>query len=129
MYIARYLKAFALTGRQICVRNNPGRCPGLGASALSGRVGLTCETSVATITLRPDVYDKAAIFARKDKLNIEDWVNKILQKIVDDISEKEDIKAPAESKMFSWEELGGMFASDKSDKELRDEYLEEKYGI
>ena len=37
-------KAFALTGRQICVRNNPGRCPGLGASALSGRVKLTCET-------------------------------------------------------------------------------------
>lgn len=84
---------------------------------------------MATITLRPDVYDKAAILARKDKLNIEDWLNKILQKIVDDISEKEDIKAPAESKMFSWEELGGMFASDKSDKELRDEYLEEKYGI
>ena len=32
-------KAFALTGRQGCVRNYPGRCPGLGASALSGRVG------------------------------------------------------------------------------------------
>ena len=48
---------------------------------------------MATITLRPDVYDKAAIFARKDKLNIEDWVNKILQKIVVDISEKEDMKA------------------------------------
>ena len=60
---------------------------------------------MATITLRPDVYDKAAIFARKDKLNIEDWVNKILQKIVVDISEKEDMKAPAESKMFSWEEI------------------------
>ena len=30
-------KAFALTGRQVCVHNNPGRCPGLGASALSGR--------------------------------------------------------------------------------------------
>ena len=39
-------KAFALTGRQGCVRNYPGRCPGLGASALSGRVVLTCETSV-----------------------------------------------------------------------------------
>ena len=38
-------EAFALTGRQGCVHNNPGRCPGLGASALSGRVGLTCETS------------------------------------------------------------------------------------
>ena len=34
----QYLKAFALTGRQGCVHNNPGRCPGLGASALSGRV-------------------------------------------------------------------------------------------
>ena len=37
--IARYLKAFALTGRQVCDHNYPGRCPGLGASALSGRVG------------------------------------------------------------------------------------------
>ena len=31
-------KAFALTGRQGFAHNNPGRCPGLGASALSGRV-------------------------------------------------------------------------------------------
>ena len=37
-------KAFALTGRQICVQNNPGRCPGLGATALLGRVELTCES-------------------------------------------------------------------------------------
>ena len=34
-----FFKAFALTGRQVCVRNNPGRCPGLGATALSGRIG------------------------------------------------------------------------------------------
>jgi len=34
----RFFKAFALTGRQGCVHNSPGRCPGLGASALSGRV-------------------------------------------------------------------------------------------
>ena len=39
LYIVRYFKAFALTGRQVCVRNNPGRCPGLRASAPSGRVG------------------------------------------------------------------------------------------
>ena len=39
LYTARYFKAFALTGRQVCVCNNPGRCPGLGASALSGRIG------------------------------------------------------------------------------------------
>ena len=30
-------KAFAFIGRQVCERNNPGRCPGLRASALSGR--------------------------------------------------------------------------------------------
>ena len=39
-------KAFALTGRQYCAHNTPGRCPGLGASALSGRVELTCESLV-----------------------------------------------------------------------------------
>ena len=27
-------KAFALTGRQVCAHKHPGRCPGLGASAL-----------------------------------------------------------------------------------------------
>ena len=35
--IARNFKAFALTGRQVTAPNNPGRCPGLRASALSGR--------------------------------------------------------------------------------------------
>ena len=42
LYIARYF-SFALTGRQVCVHKHPGRCPGLRASALSGRVELTCE--------------------------------------------------------------------------------------
>ena len=37
-----YLKAFALTGRQVYVHKYPGRCPGLGASALSGRMEFTC---------------------------------------------------------------------------------------
>ena len=32
-------KAFALTGRQACIHYYSGRCPGLGASALSGCVG------------------------------------------------------------------------------------------
>ena len=39
LFVAWSFKAFALTGRQVCVHNYPGRCPGLGASALSGRVG------------------------------------------------------------------------------------------
>ena len=37
------------TGRQVCVRNYPGRCPGLGAFAVSGRVGKTCESSVTLL--------------------------------------------------------------------------------
>ena len=41
---ASSFKTFAPSGRQVCVRNNPGRCPGLVVSALSGRVGLKCET-------------------------------------------------------------------------------------
>ena len=81
---------------------------------------------MATITLRPEVYDKAAIFARKDKLNIEDWV---LLKIIVEAPKAEETQKLNSSKMFSWDELAGIFASDKSDKELRDEYLEEKYGI
>jgi len=84
---------------------------------------------MATITLRPEVYDKAAIFARKDKLDLEDWVNKVLLKIIVETPKPEEIKKLNSSKMFSWDELGGIFASDKSDDELRDEYLEEKYGI
>ena len=38
LLIAQCFKAFALTGRQVSVHNHPGRCPGLGASAPSGRV-------------------------------------------------------------------------------------------
>ena len=37
LYIAWSFKAFALTGRQVTAPNNPGRCPGLRASAPSGR--------------------------------------------------------------------------------------------
>ena len=38
-------KAFALTGRQACIHNYPGCCPGLRASALSGRVEPTSENT------------------------------------------------------------------------------------
>ena len=39
------MEAFALTGRNyhLYIYLSPGCCPGLGASALSGRMGLTCE--------------------------------------------------------------------------------------
>ena len=54
IYFAWYLKAFALTGRQACVRHYPGRCPGLGASALSGRMGaMHSNTYALYLYLRP----------------------------------------------------------------------------
>ena len=45
LYIVRYFKAFALSGRQVTAQNkNPGRCPGLWASAPSGRAAVGCLT-------------------------------------------------------------------------------------
>jgi len=43
MKITRYFKAFALSGRLADCYYTQGDCPGLGASALSGRVELTCK--------------------------------------------------------------------------------------
>lgn len=85
---------------------------------------------MATIVLRPEVYDKAAAYARKERLNVDDWVNKILLKMVVKSPAPEERKPHSGGQnMFRWDELSGIFASDKSDKELRDEYLEEKYHI
>ena len=61
-------KAFALTGRQVCVRNNPGRCPGLRAPDTSGhaayqsfdtsgRVGQTCGNSIIYKGTRAQRYE------------------------------------------------------------------------
>ena len=49
LYIARSFKAFALTWRQVTAQNNPGRCPGLIASAPSGRAAYGCYTHGVTL--------------------------------------------------------------------------------
>ena len=36
-----YFKAFALTGRFFITNTYPGRCPGLGGAALTGRMAIT----------------------------------------------------------------------------------------
>lgn len=83
-----------------------------------------------TVTLSPEVYHKAATFAQQDQLNVDDWVNKMLLKIVVDYPKKEtSAKEPAAKEMLGWGDLAGMFSSDKSDRELLDEYLGEKYGV
>ena len=83
---------------------------------------------MANVSLRPEVYNRAAQFAKRDRVNVDEWVNRILLKIVVENS-KEEERQLAGQKMFSWDELGGIFASDKTDKELLDEYMEEKYGV
>ena len=55
-----FFKAFALTGRHCCLHVNPGCCPGLGASALSGRVGKTkmrCRTCWENQNAMQGVWD------------------------------------------------------------------------
>ena len=45
LYLVRYFKAFALSGRQVTAQNkNLGRCPGLRASVPSGRAAVGCLT-------------------------------------------------------------------------------------
>ena len=45
LYLVRYFKAFALSGRQVTAQNkSPGRCLGLRASAPSGRAAVGCLT-------------------------------------------------------------------------------------
>ena len=54
------LKAFALSGRQVYIHKYPGRCPGLGASALSGRVDANracwMQTPLGTCRALPKSY-------------------------------------------------------------------------
>ena len=84
-----------------------------------------------TVTLSPEAYKNAERTAKKYHLSVDDWVNQVVLNVfvkVPNIKEKKEDKKVGED-MYSWDELCGVFASDKSDKELRDEYLEEKYRV
>ena len=72
-----YFKAFALTGRQICDRNYPGRCPGLGASALSGRVGQNLRISLTQVA--QSAYSSGSIRLPK-------WLSQLTQVAQSDYS-------------------------------------------
>jgi len=84
-----------------------------------------------TITLSSEAYRNAERTARKYHLSVDDWVNQVVLSIFVNIPDLEEQKEgkKTEQNMYSWDELCGVFASDKSDKELRDEYLEEKYRV
>ena len=63
-------KAFALTGRQACGRNNPGRCPGLGASALSGR---TVYIGASVLSGRA-VYIGASVLSERAAIRLRNFL-------------------------------------------------------
>ena len=64
MLVVRVIfKAFALTGRKVHCWFTQGECPGLGASAPSGRVGQTCDSSALHLSL--SIFLSFLIFHRK----------------------------------------------------------------
>ena len=83
------------------------------------------------VTLKPDVYRNVARAAEKSNLTVDDWVNRMVVEVMSRIStdtlDSEEVHC--KQAMYSWDDLGGMFASEKSDDELRDEYLQDKYGV
>lgn len=84
-----------------------------------------------TVTLSPEAYKTAERTAKKYNLSVDDWVSRIVLNIfvkVPNLEKVTDAKK-GEGSMYGWDELCGMFASDKSDKQLLDEYLDEKYGV
>lgn len=96
-----------------------------------------------TVTLTPEAYRIALLSANKVKTSVEDWVNRVLLNFVatqttaaTTATTTKPSKMAAEghaqtykADMYTWEEMEGMFATDKSDSELLDEYLAEKYGL
>jgi len=84
-----------------------------------------------TITLSPEAYKNAERTAKKHHLSVDDWVNQVILNVFVKVPSLKKAKEEkkTEQNMYSWDELCGVFASDKSDKELRDEYLEEKYNV
>ena len=82
-----YFKAFALTGRQVCDRNNPGRCPGLGASALSGRVGQNLRNPEIRKSARRSGDTQVAQSAYPSgSIRLPKWLNQITQVAQSDYS-------------------------------------------
>ena len=67
-------KAFALTGRLVCVHEYLGRGPGLGASALSGRVGQNLQkfSKVALSPLQQNIDDDGGTEQRGDGIQGDD---------------------------------------------------------
>lgn len=82
-----------------------------------------------TVTLQADAYRGAQLYAKRQNKSVDEVVNNLVNAYFVD-NTKPAPKKTAGQNMYSWNELLGMFKpTGKSDKELIDEYLEEKYGV
>ncbi len=78
-----------------------------------------------TITIDPSLYRGVELYARSHDLSVRDIVEKYLKQMLAKVTKKN----AAKQNMYSWDELCGIFESDKVDQELVDDYLLEKYGV
>lgn len=80
-----------------------------------------------TVTLRQEAYAGAQRYARQHNISVDDFVNNLVLSIV--MPSTEHAVAAKERDYYTLDELRGMFQTGKTDRELRDEYLAEKYGV
>lgn len=80
-----------------------------------------------TVTLRQDAYAGALRIAKKQNISVDDYVNNLVLSFL--AAQPNEAKDEAERDYYTLDELCGMFRSGKTDRELMDEYLDEKYGV
>ena len=84
-----------------------------------------------TVTLSSEAYQKAVLSAKQQQLSVDELVNRaVLNIIVPSPTQSCSSNINFEDTVpYDWDDLCGIFASDKSDKEVVDQYLQEKYGL
>lgn len=80
-----------------------------------------------TVTLKADAYKGVQRYAQQMNKSVDEVVNNIILTYI----VPQSMPQPAEEKRdyYTLEELRGMFRSGKSDEELRNDYLADKYNL
>ena len=82
-----------------------------------------------TISISNKVYLGAEHYAQQNNISLNSLVEDYLKRLILIGSMQEETKATPKEELYSIQELTGMFASTKSEEELREEYIAEKYGV
>lgn len=83
-----------------------------------------------TVTLPYETYRGAELYAEKQNLSVDDFVNKVVLNVIfKQTDEKAQRKPHTPSSLLSLCNILKDAAKETTDEELRDEYLNEKYGV